>query len=118
MFYVQPKLFFKKKPVYQVLSSVFGIGPKTGVFICNQCSILPKTPAKILSEKQWSFLLNWAEQNLSSDSYGQALLKYRKERRFFKAIEKSYVSTRVKSKLPCNGQRTKTNAKTAKKIKW
>jgi ribosomal protein S13 len=52
---------------------------------------------------------------ISGFKIGEDLKRYERERRMFLNSTKSYKAFRFNTKLPCNGQRTKTNASTCKK---
>ncbi|KAJ3065304.1 hypothetical protein HDU98_011329 [Podochytrium sp. JEL0797] len=100
------------KIVSIALTSIYGVGRQTGVRLCNQLLIHPQCRLKDLPEDkvtQLSTLLN-----------GMTIeTELRKEvaDNITKMVQiGSYKGLRHKAGLPVNGQRTKTNAMTAKRV--
>nr|QBK37909.1 ribosomal protein S13 [Aurantiochytrium acetophilum] len=110
---IKSKIFFAS-----VLSTIYGIGPHLSKRICVSCGILSQTPAYIVTSTQQNQVLNWIEKNLLDDYKIEAnLRKYIKDNKLLHMKIKSYKGFRYSSHLPVRGQRTKTNAKTVKKIR-
>lgn len=105
------------KPFSSVLTSFKGIGFYLANLVCFSCGILPKTPSNQLTRAQLNDVLNWVEVNLS-DRYlfeNNLSVKEAQGKKLHVKI-KSYKGSRYSFSLPANGQRTKTNAKTAKRL--
>ncbi|UNB92032.1 30S ribosomal protein S13 [Candidatus Carsonella ruddii] len=94
------------------LTKIYGIGLKTSNKIFNKLNIDKKKKFFQLNEKEKQNLLNIVK-NIVIENDLRLLIKENLKRIIFL---NNYKSLRHKKKLPCNGQKTKTNAKTRKKM--
>lgn len=105
----------ENKSIYISLTSIYGIGKHKSKFLCKILGLSLNFKSKNLSKEQINKLIKTIEIlnfNVASD------LKKIKSLIFKKLILiKSYRGLRRFKGLPVRGQRTHTNAKTAKKIK-
>jgi small subunit ribosomal protein S13 len=105
----------KNKSVFLALKDVYGIGKPKSVFICKQLGFCFSLKIKELSNDQIVKLLKLIE---SSDLIITSDLKRLKQLVTKKLVAiKSYRGLRRTNGFPVRGQRTHTNAKTAKKNK-
>jgi small subunit ribosomal protein S13 len=104
----------EKSPVKQVLTSVFGVGPLNAALFCKDLGFSPKLSFCQLSAKQQATLADHIVRNnkfLIRD--GLTRFNYDNLKRL--VLMRSYRGLRHKKGLPLRGQRTRTNAKSAKK---
>lgn len=102
-----------KKPVYIALQNVFGVGQSNALQILNFFGIAKKTTIKSLAGTLKNQIIIYIEKNmvLNEDLKQQLALFKEQQQRL-----KTYKGQRSRFKLPRRGQRTHTNAKTAKKF--
>ncbi len=101
------------KHISIALRSIYGIGKINSIYICKMAKILPTCKVKHLNENNISHI-----QKLISDFDVEGNLRTRIRLNIKRLIDiKCYKGSRHKARLPVNGQRTKTNAKTRKRIK-
>jgi small subunit ribosomal protein S13 len=95
------------------LRKIFGIGTKKSTKICLTLGISKKTPVKFLTTELRNRIILYIENNeVIGDDLKQNLNQIKE-----KQIRlRTYKGQRAKFKLPRRGQRTRTNAKTAKKM--
>ena len=105
-----------KTKVFHFLKSFKGFDFKTIQLICYECGISKKSLIRNITKAQKNFILNWMDANLFNLVFGEKLVKVGSEYRKNLADLDSVRSFRFFNRLPVNGQRTKTNAKTAKKL--
>ena len=99
-----------EKQVWVALTYVYGIGPTTSKAILAEAKIEPTTRVKDLTE---------AEEQKINDIVSRYHVEGDLRRLVSNNIKRlkdinSYKGIRHKSKLPVNGQRTRTNARTRK----
>jgi small subunit ribosomal protein S13 len=115
MIYIFESDIPENKSVYNSLTNIYGIGKHRSKFLCKILGLSLNFKSENLSKKQLIKLIKTVEVldfKLSSD------LKKIKALIFKKLISiKSYKGLRRYQGLPVRGQRTHTNAKTAKKIR-
>ena len=105
-----------KKSVHISLREVYGIGKTMAILICKKAGISKNLKTFNLSDKQIVKLLQIIE---NSNVLVNAALKKQNELFFKHLIDvKSYRGLRRLKGLPVRGQRTHTNAKTAKRRKY
>jgi small subunit ribosomal protein S13 len=99
-----------KKHIRIALLSIFGIGITKSVLICNKAGINPSTKVADLTEQEVK-----AIQQAVSDFQVEGDLR-RKVAMDLKRLKdiKCYRGIRLRRRLPVRGQRTRTNARTAK----
>lgn len=103
----------ENKSVFLALKNVYGIGKSKSVFICKQLGFCFSLKVKELSDDQITKLLKLIE---SSDLILTSDLKKLKQLVTKKLVAiKSYRGLRRINGFPVRGQRTHTNAKTAKR---
>lgn len=111
------KTLQSQTPLLFALITIRGLGKNTASTICNSCGLLPGTPMSLISATQVESLLSWSDQSVTKHLYfGAALAKITKKNKQKLVQIKHYRGLRLSNGLPSRGQRTKTNAKTAKKI--
>lgn len=104
----------EKKNLFIALTAIFGIGITTAKKICIALEIDPLLRASELSAKQIHTLTNYIGNNFV---VGDDLKKEKHEAARNLVDINCYRGNRLKKGLPCRGQRTRCNAKTARKIK-
>ena len=101
------------KPIFFVLSSIYGIGKKYSFIICKKLGFSKNLKIQDLSKEQITKLILKIESldlKLGSD------LKKFKSLTFKRLLNiKSYRGLRKNRGLPIRGQRTHTNARTARR---
>jgi small subunit ribosomal protein S13 len=115
MIYLAETNLQKKKSVIFALNSVFGIGKPTSLSICKKLGFSNNFKIKDLSEEQYKNLLEVVKSlnlNLASDLKKINLIQLKKLVNI-----RSYRGLRKLKGLPIRGQRTHTNAKTARNRK-
>jgi len=101
-----------KKKVYVALTSIYGIGAKKAILLCDQLGLSDKITINELTKTQIDQLVQLMTQNHLIDSELKKLVLNDIKR--LKQIG-SYRGLRHNAGLPLRGQRTHTNAKTARK---
>ena len=105
----------ENKSIHFALKYVFGIGKKQSVLICHKLGFSSNLKVKSLSEDQISQIIKVIDSSnliLANDLKKFKLLVLKRL-----VLIKSYRGLRRKKGLPVRGQRTHTNAKTARKIR-
>ncbi|KAJ3054543.1 hypothetical protein HK102_011497 [Quaeritorhiza haematococci] len=100
------------KVVWVALTRIYGIGPKTGKDICNQLSIPLATRLRDVSESKLVEL-----STLLNSMKIEAELQREVRNNINNLVQIGcYRGLRHKAGLPVHGQRTRTNARTAKRL--
>jgi small subunit ribosomal protein S13 len=105
----------ENKPIFISLTRIYGIGNFNANYICSKLGFSKNLKIKDLSKEQIDKLVNTVGLlgfNVASDLKKSKILNSKKL-----ISIKSYKGLRKNQGLPVRGQRTHTNAKTAKKIK-
>jgi small subunit ribosomal protein S13 len=104
----------EKKSVINGLTHVFGFGKTKSLNICEIFGLSKKTKIEHLNQNFRTKIIKYVTKNIKiNDELIQSINQATE-----KEIKiKSYKGQRIKLKLPRRGQRTKTNAKTIKKLK-
>jgi len=105
----------KNKSLLFALTSIFGLGNSQAFVICQKLGFSKNLKVKDLSKDQVQNLVTTIENSnliLMDDLKKIKLLKFKK----LLSI-KSYKGLRLNQGLPVRGQRTHTNARTARKRK-
>lgn len=99
------------KRIEASLTYIYGIGPTRSKKILSDAKIDPDTRANVLSEEQLDLLRSIIEKqgNIEGDLRREISANIRRLRDIG-----SYAGSRHAKRLPVNGQRTKTNARTRK----
>ena len=115
MLYLLETKLPENKSVFIALISIYGIGKSTSLKICKKLGFSLNLKIKDLTEEQILEILKLIEYlNLSTNNE----LKQLKSQILKNLIEiKSYRGLRRSKGLPVRGQRTHTNAKSARKNK-
>jgi small subunit ribosomal protein S13 len=115
MLYILETKLSESKPVYIALTSIYGIGKPTSLKICKKLGFSLNLKIKNLTEEQTLEILKLIEYlNLITNNE----LKQFKSQTLKNLIEiKCYRGLRRHKGLPVRGQRTHTNAKSARKNK-
>lgn len=104
-----------QKPVFFALTRVHGIGKSTALFICKKLGFSQNLKVKNLNQEQIVDLLQIIDSlNLSLNNELKKLNSMTLKKLI---VIKSYRGLRRVRGLPVRGQRTHTNAKSAKKNK-
>nr|YP_010134170.1 ribosomal protein S13 [Navicula veneta]QWM93660.1 ribosomal protein S13 [Navicula veneta] len=115
MIYLFESKLPETKSIYFALKYIYGIGKNRSFLICKKLGFLPNVKVKNLSSSQINQISKFIESSnfiLANDLRRLNLLNKQK----LLAI-KSYRGLRRKKGFPVRGQRTHTNAKTAKRIR-
>lgn len=115
MMYLFESKLPENKSIYFALKYILGIGKKQSVLICQKLGFSSNLKVKFLSEEQISQIVQVIDSLhliLANDLKKFKLLVLKRL-----ILIKSYRGLRRKNGLPVRGQRTHTNAKTARKIK-
>ena len=115
MIYLFESKLPETKPVYFALRYIYGIGKSKSIFICKKLGFSYNLKIKNLSETQVSKiakLVEFLNFVVANDLKRLNLLALQKL-----VYIKSYRGLRRKKGFPVRGQRTHTNAKTAKRIR-
>eukprot|EP00842_Homolaphlyctis_polyrhiza_P006784 jgi/Hompol1/7106/HPOL_004006-RA len=99
------------KLVHIALTSIYGVGRKTGETICHRLAIHPQCRLKDLPEAKITQL----SAMLNSMTIEAELRRERENRIKALADMGTYRGSRHKAGFPANGQRTKSNANTARR---
>lgn len=113
MVYLFESEISENKPIFVSLTQIYGIGHFTSVLICKKLGFSRNLKIKDLSKEQILKLIKTIELlklNIASDLKKSNLLNSKNL-----ISIKSYKGLRRNQGLPVRGQRTHTNARTAKK---
>ena len=115
MLYLLETKLPENKSVFFALTNVYGIGKKTAFFICKKLGFSINLKTKNLTQEQIEELLQLVDSmNLTLNNE----LKKLRSLALKNLIDiKSYKGLRRVRGLPVRGQRTHTNAKSARKTK-
>lgn len=105
----------KNKSLLLALTNIYGIGFKTSEIVCKKMGFSKNFKTKMLAMNQVTDIKNILESLPIKFSRNLKKLKSLNLKRLIKI--KSYKGLRKYRGLPIKGQRTHTNAKTAKKIR-
>jgi small subunit ribosomal protein S13 len=115
MIYILESKLPDNKSIQFALKSIYGIGNNKSFLICKKLGFSPNLKVKFLSSSQINQILKLVESLkfvLAND-----LKRFKLLRKQYLINIKSYRGLRRKKGFPVRGQRTHTNAKTAKKIR-
>ena len=115
MVYLFESKLLDDKPVYFGLTSIYGIGKSRSLLICKKIGLSLNLKIKDLSSSQINQIMKVVESSgyiLANDLKRLILLS---KQRLISI--KSYRGLRRKKGFPVRGQRTHTNARTAKKFR-
>ncbi|BAF35169.1 ribosomal protein S13 [Candidatus Carsonella ruddii PV] len=105
-------LISKKKNIVFGLTKIYGIGYSMSLKICSKIENFKNKKFKDLTNEEKAKIENFINK-INVENNLKTIIK----ENFKKKLNlNSYKSLRHKKKLPCRGQRTKTNAKTRKKM--
>lgn len=114
MLYIFNKTISNSKSILYSLKVLYGINEYQSKKICKNVGINPQITVNKLKNYQVNRLINYINKNLKIEQ----VLKQSKKNRLNELLEiKSIRGIRQSAGLPVNGQRTHTNARTAKKYK-
>jgi small subunit ribosomal protein S13 len=94
------------------LTEIYGIGRKTAMKICQQTSVAPSKKGHELTSEEETAL---REAVAAFPIEGDLRRKIASDKMRLKGIQ-CYRALRHLKRLPCRGQRTRTNAKTASRV--
>lgn len=116
MIYIFETKLYDNKSITFALSSIYGIGVKQSLDICKKLGFVKNLKVKNLSEEQIKNLIKLIE---TSDLMITGDLKKVKNLLLKTLISiRSYKGLRKIKGLPIRGQRTHTNSRTARKIRY
>lgn len=101
------------KHIVVALRKIYGIGKVSAFYICKKVNIVPSLKVNELSEESISLIQKVVSE---FDVEGNLRTRVRFNIKRLKDI-KCYRGTRHKVGLPVRGQRTKTNARTRKRLR-
>lgn len=114
MFYLCNKVISEKIKVKSALCKIFGINSTIAESVCLKTGINPNIVIEELDKSDLLFLENYIINNCTIEDklkiYNNNIIEKQINIKKYKGIRKIF-------KLPSNGQRTHSNAKTARKIK-
>jgi small subunit ribosomal protein S13 len=114
MLYIFNKTISNSKSILYSLKVLYGINEYQSKKICKNVGINPQITVNKLKNYQVNLLTDYINKNLKIEQ----VLKQLKKQKINDLLEiKSNRGIRQSLGLPVNGQRTHTNAKTAKKFK-
>ena len=116
MVYILETNLSKNKPIFFALTKIYGININTSISICKKLGFSKNLKIKNLTDKQLKNItsfVNNLELNINND------LKKLQTVKIKNLISiKSYRGLRRLKKFPVRGQRTRSNASTAKKLNF
>ena len=101
------------RPREKVLRGLVGLGQVRSVALCRRLGLLPSTPWALLTGPQRKAV---EAEALQLPEVGEALVRAHRRRIRATRATGSVRSIRRRRGLPVRGQRTKTNAQTAKRL--
>ena len=101
------------KNLILALTALYGIGIATAKRLCASLGFSPKLDANDLTEKQQYLLIRLIKQTLRVENNLKDFVKSRIQRLIDNESNRGF---RHRNRLPVRGQRTNTNAKTAKRV--
>ena len=114
MLYIFNKTISNSKSILYSLTVLYGINEYQSKKICKSVGINPQITLNKLKNYQVNLIINYINKNLKIEH----ILKEEKKKRLNILLEiKNNRGIRQSVGLPVRGQRTHTNAKTAKKFK-
>ena len=114
MLYIFNKTISDSKSILYSLTVLYGINEYQSKKICKNIGINPQITINKLKNNHVNRLINYINKNIKIEQ----LLKQSKKDRLNELLDiKSNRGIRLSQGLPVRGQRTHTNAKTAKKFK-
>jgi len=113
MIYLLESELFEHSSIYFALTRIYGLNKSTSVSICKKLGFSINFKVKNLSQDQINDLLKIIED--SGLFVTQDLKKFKLSILKMAVITQSYKGKRRAKGLPVRGQRTHTNARTAKK---
>ena len=113
MLFLFNKTINTNKKIKYVLTNIYGLNQSKIIYICYKFGINPDTILNKLSKKKINYLTSFIKKKLIIEKELKHHLKKNMEK---KRSIKTCRSLRLFSKLPVNGQRTHSNAKTIRKI--
>ncbi len=114
MLYIFNKTISNSKSILYSLTTLYGINEYQSKKICKNVGINPQITVNKLKNYQVNRLISYINKNLKIEQ----VLKQINKTKLNELLEiKSIRGIRQSSGLPVRGQRTHTNAKTAKKFK-
>lgn len=118
MNYVLKTKLLENKSVQLALTSVYGIGRTKSLLICQKLGFLSNFKVKEMSDHHWQNLLKIVDHLIIDCNINLSLdLKNLNKQNEKKLINLNiYRGSRIKKGLPARGQRTHSNAQTAKKF--
>lgn len=100
--------------LYSSLLKIFGVGPHRAVEICRAIGIQPSTRINMIRKEYEDRIKDVIDEK--GFIVQARLKKFNNERMKLIVSEGSYYGERIKAGLPVRGQRTHTNAKSAKRL--
>ena len=114
MLYIFNKTISNSNSILYALTILYGINKYQSINICKNIGINPHITIDKLKSNHVNRLIQYINKNIKVEQ----LLKKEKKDRLNNLLEiKSNRGIRLNQGLPVRGQRTHTNAKTAKKFK-
>jgi small subunit ribosomal protein S13 len=102
-----------KKAAPKALQNIFGVGKKNSIKLCKFLGLSEKTLLKHITVEMKNRIVAYVETHIKNGDELKQILNRTKERQI---KIKCYKGQRAKFNLPRRGQRTRTNAKTVKKL--
>lgn len=112
MFTIYGKKISENKKIRQALIEIYGIGFNKANTLCNKFNWPLNKKISDLSQIERTLLSKYIKQNIKIESELKMILKDNLKKYL---TNKSIKGFRLRNKLPVNGQRTHSNAKTCRK---
>jgi small subunit ribosomal protein S13 len=107
-----------KQSLWLELTKIKGIGRKTSLEICQALGIEPTCSWNQLTEIQKREINRWMDLHIAKDKkIGKELIRAQQQKKSELIALANYRGIRHRLGLPVRGQRTHTNARTARKLK-
>jgi small subunit ribosomal protein S13 len=101
----------ENKAAFLALQEIYGVGIRSAIAICNLVDISPQIQLKSLTTSQLDLLVKSCRRLIPDNKIKDNIFA----RKSLVSIN-SYRGTRHIQTLPCQGQRTRTNALTSKTL--
>lgn len=113
---IEGQVMEPEKHVRIALRSIFGIGETRAKEICGSVGLVGSERVKTISDDVWKKVQDFIHEQVARGEWHVESELRRKEQMQIKHLKDvgCYRGKRHRMKLPCRGQRTRTNARTRK----
>ena len=103
----------ENKHIWVALTSIYGIGRSRAIKICQEANLVQTSKVKELTENELELIREVMAKFTIEGDLRREVASAKKNLQ----VIGSYRGIRSRRGLPCRGQRTKTNAKTQKRLR-